>query len=70
MTIATHHDAKTKVVEWLRNQGAKKFRLVAVYTARHSVGSADSEHFGLPDRGSVRPRAGGSCVVDLYCYVI
>ncbi|KAF8509908.1 hypothetical protein JB92DRAFT_473469 [Gautieria morchelliformis] len=30
MTVATKHDVKTKGVEWLRNQGAEKFRLVAV----------------------------------------
>jgi hypothetical protein len=30
MTVASQHDAKTKVVEWLRNQGATNFRLVAV----------------------------------------
>jgi hypothetical protein len=30
MTVATRHDAKAKGVEWLRDQGAKKFRLVAV----------------------------------------
>jgi len=30
MTIATHHDAKVKGVEWLLRQGARKIRLVAV----------------------------------------
>ncbi|KAF8806595.1 hypothetical protein BYT27DRAFT_7141270 [Phlegmacium glaucopus] len=30
MTVATHHDAKAKGIEWLRHQGAEKFRLVAV----------------------------------------
>ena len=30
MTVATSHDVKTKAVEWLRNQGVKEFRLVAV----------------------------------------
>ena len=30
MTVATSHDVKTNGVEWLRNQGAKEFRLVAV----------------------------------------
>ena len=30
MTVATDHDVKTESVEWLRNQGVEKFRLVAV----------------------------------------
>lgn len=30
MTVATHHDVKTRGVEWLIAQGAKRFRLVAV----------------------------------------
>jgi hypothetical protein len=30
MTVATHHDAKVKGVEWLVGQGAKKIRLIAV----------------------------------------
>ncbi|KAF8524245.1 hypothetical protein JB92DRAFT_3109660 [Gautieria morchelliformis] len=30
MTVATKHDVKTKGVEWLKNQGAEKLRLVAV----------------------------------------
>jgi len=30
MTVATQHDAKAKGVEWLKNQGVKKFRLVTV----------------------------------------
>ena len=30
MTVATHHDAKVKGVEWLVGQGAKKIHLIAV----------------------------------------
>ncbi|KIM89448.1 hypothetical protein PILCRDRAFT_225820 [Piloderma croceum F 1598] len=30
MTVATQHDAKAKGVEWLENQGVKKFHLVTV----------------------------------------
>jgi hypothetical protein len=46
ITVATHHDANAKVVEWPRNEGVKKFRFLVVVPP-DTVRSDDSEHFGF-----------------------
>jgi len=43
MTVATHHDAKVRGVEWLLGQGARNIRLVVVTPPEEVVRSFDSK---------------------------